>query len=126
MNDENKSREDVAKSFFLLLLLASPVLGVFAVWGRVEQGFGAWACLATVLIVVRSGWALKRHVRFWIAIAIVFLLQIPIMLYVPWTARGFNGRAVMPLAFVDGALGLGIVKLAEMAIKSDDKSGKKE
>jgi len=109
------------KSVFFMVLLTMPILVVFIVLGRLQQGLGSWACLATVFIVARYRWELRKSIYFWIAIAVMLLLQIPVVLYVPWNAKGWHGWA-KPLAFVNGALGLGLLKLAEIVIaKNNDK-----
>jgi hypothetical protein len=114
-----------SKSVLLMALLAMPILIVFVVLGRFQQGLGAWACLATVLIVARYRWELRKSIYFWVAIAVMLFLQIPIVLYVPWNAKGWHGWA-KPLAFVNGAVGLGLLKVVEMiAIKKKDKSDQK-
>jgi len=113
--------EMTSKSVFFMVLLAMPILVVFVVFGRVQQGLGAWACLATVLIVARYRWGLRKSIYFWIAIALMLLLQIPVVLYAPWNAKGWHGWA-KPLALVNGAVGLGLLKLADIIIaKNNDK-----
>ena len=96
-----------------MVLLALPALVAFAILGRMQQGLGAWACLATVLIVARYKWELRKSIYFWFAVAIMLLLQIPVVFFVPWSAPGWHGWA-KPLAFVNGAVGLGLLKLAEL------------
>lgn len=105
-----------------MALLAMPIVGVFAFLGRFQQGLGAWVCLATVLIVARYRWSLRKNIWFWVAIIIMLLSQIPIIMYVPWNARGLNGRALIPLGIADGAVGLSLVKIAEAVIKHTGKS----
>ena len=108
-------------SAFLMVLLAMPILVAFIVLGKVQQGLGAWACLATVLIVARYRWELHTSIFFWIAIAVMLLLQVPVVLYVPWNGQGWHGWA-KPLGFVNGAVGLGLLKIAETVIlKNNDK-----
>jgi hypothetical protein len=124
MTNDKKTSEMSSESTFLTGLFALPILIPFTLLGRFQQGLGACACLATVLIIARYRWDLRKHASFWIVIAVLLLMQLPIVVYVPWTAKGLNGRAMMPLALADGAIGMGLVKLAEMAVKKKELNSK--
>ena len=121
MTEKEKTSEMTGKSMFLIALLATPILIAFAALGKIQQGFGAWECLIVVLIVARYGWKLRTSIYFWIAIAIMSLIQLPIVLYVPWEA--LFGRAFAGVGLADGAVGLGLITLAETLARKDDRSG---
>jgi hypothetical protein len=114
---QEKPRELTGKFLYFALLCSSPLLALFAYLGRTDQGFGAWACFTVVLLAMRNRWDLRKHVWFWIAIAFVVFIQVPIVFLIPWGAKGITGRGVFPVAIVDGALAYGLLKLAEMVIK---------
>jgi phosphoglycerol transferase MdoB-like AlkP superfamily enzyme len=126
MTNDKKTGEMTSESMFLMGLFAMPICIVFVLLGRYRQGFGAWASLGTFLIVARYRWDLRKHVSFWIAIAVMLLMLTAIVVYVPWEAKWMNDRAFMPLALAYGAIGLGCVRLAEMAIQKKEKSDTKE
>jgi hypothetical protein len=73
-----------------------------------------------VFLAIKNRWNLRKHVWFWIAIAFVVLVQVPIVVLIPWGGKGLTGRAVFPIAIVDGALSYGCLKMAEFLIKKDD------
>jgi hypothetical protein len=120
MTDKEKTSEMTTKSLFLIALLTAPLLIAFAALGRFHQGIGACGCLTVVLIVAKYGWKSRKSIYFWVAIAIMLLLQIPIVLYVPWEA--LFGRAFVAFGLADCAVGLGLLKLAEVVAKNKDKS----
>jgi len=64
-----------------------------------------------------QSWNLRKHLWYWIAIAFVVLIQIPIIVLIPWEAKGMTGRAVLPVAIADGMLAYGFLKLAEILVK---------
>ncbi len=122
INDKEKPRELNGKLLYLALLCSSPILFLFVYLGRTDQGFGAWACFTVVLLSIISRWDLRKHLWFWIAIALVVLIQIPIVVLIPWGGKGITGRGVFPVAIVDGALAYGSLKLAELAIKRNGRA----
>ena len=114
---QEKPRELTGKSLYAALLCSLPILAVFAYFGRPDQGFGASACFTIVILAMISRWDLRKYGWFWVSIAIVVFIQIPIVVFIPWGEKGITGRGVFPIAIVDGALAYGFLKLAEMAIK---------
>jgi hypothetical protein len=121
MTNGEKANELTSQSVLATCLCAFPLIIPFAILGRFEQGMGASCCLAMVLIVARFNWELRKHISFWIAIAVLLLMQLPIVVYVPWsTNRLFNGRGLTPFALIDCLIGFGLMKLAKMAMKKKE------
>jgi hypothetical protein len=106
-------RKITTKDAYLILLCLTPILIVFAVLGKIWIGFGAWMCSGLVSLVVRSRWDLRMHVWFWATIFLAGLLQIPIVLFVPWNDRGLTWITFLPVAAMDYGLVYGCVKLVE-------------
>jgi hypothetical protein len=121
---EEKPRELTGKFIYLAMLCSSPVLLIFIYLGRTDQGFGASASAAVVLLAMRSSWNLRKHVWFWVAIALVVLIQVPIVLLIPWGGKGINGRGVFPIALLNGGISYGLLKLADIAIRRRAPFGK--
>ena len=111
------TRELTAKSAYLALLYSLPMLFLFAYLGRWETGIGAWICIGLVLMVVRTHWDLRKHGSFWGAIAFVTLLQVPLIMLIPWGNRGLTGISLLPIALLDYGFAYGCVKLIEKVIK---------
>jgi hypothetical protein len=83
-------RKLTAKAAYLILLCLLPILIVFAILGKVWLGFGAWICSGLVMLVVRVRWDLRKQVWFWVTIACCELLQILIILLIPWNNRSLT------------------------------------
>jgi hypothetical protein len=111
------TRELTSKSAYVALLFALPVLLIFVYLGKWQMGIGAWICAGLVLIVVRSHWDLRGSFWFWLSIGVALLLQVPIILLIPWGNRGLSGISLLPVAVVDYGLVYGCVKLAEKMMK---------
>ena len=117
------NRELTSKSAYIALLFALPVLFIFIFLGNWEMGIGAWICTGLVLIVVRSHWDLRGSPWFWLSIGVALLLQVPIVLLVPWGNRGLTGISLLPVAVVDYGLVWGCVKLAEKMASRNVRGG---
>lgn len=114
--DHEKLRELTNKDYYLSLLCALLVFILFSYLGRTDQGYGMAACTAVVFMAIRNSWNLRKHLWFWIAIALVVLIQVPIVVLIPWGGKGITGRGVFPVAIADGALAYGFLKIAEFLI----------
>jgi hypothetical protein len=101
------------KDAYLILLCLTPILIMFAVLGRIWIGFGAWMCSGLVSLVVRNRWDLRMHFWFWATIFLAGLLQIPLVLFMPWSDRSLTWFSFLPVAVVDFGLVYGSVKLVE-------------
>ena len=111
-------RKLTTKSGYLILLCSSPILIASAIFGKVHLGFGAWICSALVISVARVRWDLRTHIWFWTTIASAELLQIPIVLLIPWNDRGLTWITFLPVAVLDYGLVYGIIKLIEKVTKT--------
>ena len=107
------TRELTSKSAYIALLFVLPVLLSFVAFGKWEMGIGAWICAGLVGLVVKSHWDLRGSSWFWLSICVAILLQVPIVLLIPWGNRGLTGISLLPVAVVDYGLVYGCVKLAE-------------
>jgi hypothetical protein len=106
-------RKLTPQAAYLILLCSSPILIAFAILGKIWLGFGAWICSGLVMLVARTRWDLRMHVWFWITIVFGELLQIPIVLLIPWNERNLTWFAFLPVAVLDFGLVHGCVKLVE-------------
>jgi hypothetical protein len=113
VGSKTSSRELTSKSAYVALLIALPVLLIFAAIGRWQMGIGAWICAGIVMLVVRTHWDLRGSPWFWLSIVVALVLQVPAVLLIPWGNKGIVGMSLLPLAVVDYGLVYGCMKLAE-------------
>ena len=112
-------RKLTAKAAYLILLCSLPILIVFAILGKVWMGFGAWICSGLVMLVVRARWDLRKHIWFWVTIVSCELLQIPIILLIPWNNRSLTWFSFLPVAVLDYGMVYGCVRLVEKMLRKD-------
>ena len=106
-------RKLTAKAAYLVLLCSLPILIVLAILGRVWLGFGAWICTGLVILVARTRWDLRKHIWFWMVIVLAEVLQIPIVVLLPWSNRSLTWFSFMPVAVLDYGIIYGGVRLVE-------------
>jgi len=83
------------------ILFTSPIILVFAYLGEFEQGLGVWACAGIVVHLVRVHWDMKKNRWFWMAIMLAILLQIPFVVFVPWSDRYMSMVSLLPFGILD-------------------------
>lgn len=106
-------RDVTAKWAYIALLCSSPILFLFAYLGNFYEGVGATGCSVLILIVIRTRWDLRKHSWFWITIVFAVLLQVPIILLVPWKNRNLTGISILPIVLLDYGIVWGCIKLVE-------------
>jgi len=94
-----------------------PILVIFAVFGAVWMGFGAWICFFTVMLVVRIRWDLRRYFWFWTTVVFAAVLQIPIVLLIPWKDSNLTRITFFPVGVLDFLTVYGCIGLAERILR---------
>ena len=64
-----------------------------------------------VTITIAMRWKLKRHVWFWITMVILVALHVPLILFVPWTAKWVPVIVIIPIGIADLVAMLAIVSV---------------
>lgn len=118
-NVSESPRKLTAVAGYLILLCSSPIVIGFAIVGKVWLGFGAWICCGLVVLVVRTRWDLRRHLWFWLVIIFAGLLQIPIVLWMPWNDRNLTWITFLPVAALDYVLVYGAIRVVEKMMRRD-------
>jgi hypothetical protein len=73
----------------------------------------ASVCAAMIATSIWMRWDLRNRVWFWVTIAILTVLHIPLVLLVPWTNNNYPGVVLLPEALLDLAIVYIAIKLAE-------------
>lgn len=111
--EDQSPPELTRKDGLMAMLYASPIMLLFAYLGNWQRGLGAWACAGIVLLVVRMRWDLRNRAWFWVTVATMGVLQIPLVWYVPWSNTNLSSASLLPVGLLDFGIVYGCVKLAE-------------
>ena len=101
------------KSALVAMVCSLPLYFLFDYLGNPGRGEAAGICAAITLVVVQAFWDLRRSLWFWVTIATVVLLHVPLILLVSWTNKSYPGVVLLPLALVDFFVVYGCFKLFE-------------
>ena len=115
-------RKLTAKSAYLVLLCSLPIFIILAILGKIWLGFGAWICSGLVMLVARTRWDLRRHIWFWMTIIFAEMLQIPIVLLMPWSNSSLTWFSFLPVAVLDYGITYGCVRLVERVMSSEKRT----
>lgn len=99
--EDTKTHLTPEGKFAIVLLPAMVLVFVpFVFLGRPELGFGACISSRMTAIAIRSKWPLHRHRAFWPATALALLLQVPFLLFFPWSNRALRSL-LLPLGLLE-------------------------
>lgn len=73
---------------------------LFGKSGRLDLDLPTLNSIAVVGFFIALKWKLRRHLWFWCFIAVVALLHIPLILFIPWTTKWVAATAI---ACIDSA-----------------------
>jgi hypothetical protein len=103
--------------------LVSPVLFLFAYFGKLEMGFTVSIVLLVAIIAIKLRWNLRRHAWFWGTIALILALHIPFLSLVQWPQTNVPTLVfAIPLGIIDFFLISGAISLAEKLFSKGDSS----
>jgi hypothetical protein len=69
-----------------------------------------------IAIAVAMQWELRRHVWFWITVAVIVALHVPLVLFVPWTTKWIPAILITPICAGDLAMVIALIKLVEKLV----------
>ena len=95
----------------------SPVYILFVYLGDSGRGRAASVSAFSIAFAARLLWDLKNRVWFWVTIAIIAVLHIPAILFIPWGDQNLSYVALLPLGLFDLGITYGIIRLVENTIE---------
>jgi hypothetical protein len=79
-------------------------------------------CSTGVLVaVIAMRWKLRRNVWFWITVAVITALHVPLILFVPWTTKWVPAIVIIPVGIADLYLMLAILSVVGGWVKGPKK-----
>jgi hypothetical protein len=112
--DPPKSKEPVDYTGLIIALMLSPVFFVITLLANADMALSACMVLAMIMIAVKIRWYLRKHVWFWVIIAVILALHIPLILMVRWPQEHAPTLFyTMPIGIADFVIILGAVGLGE-------------
>lgn len=104
----------------LIFILAAPTTFLFALYGRLELALPLMISIGVLGFVIFFKRKLRHDRWFWVAMAVIALLHLCLILFVPWTTRWVPALAISVIASADFCLILWILHVVERLIAGPD------
>jgi len=115
MSDYDPPKEKKPTDYTGLKIGASliPVFLLVAFFGNADMALTVWIVLGATIVAVKIRWDLRRHIWFWVTIALILALHVPLFFMVRWPQKTPTIIYVKPIGFADFFIILGAVGLVE-------------
>jgi hypothetical protein len=121
LNNNDQPIDVFSRKWLLVVILCMvPLFLLFAVQGDPGRGRAAAICGAVGMTAIRACWHLRKHAWFWAVFALMAVLHVVLVLFIPWSDKSFPGYALLPIAALDYGIVYGSFKLAEALMKKGD------
>ena len=98
----------------LMIVIGTPTLFLYLVYGgRLERVWPFMITIGMIGIVIRFKWKLRRQTWFWVTMAVIAVLHVLWVLFVPWTTKWIPVFVYIGIATVDFVLILWILLVVE-------------
>ena len=106
-----------------LLIGGMPLPWLFDHFGSLNLMLPTWNSVAVLGFIVVLKWSLRRHVWFWITMAALAALHVPLILFVPWTTRWVPALAIAVIDSGDFCLMLWIISIVGKIVEGRKTAG---
>src|SRR5215470_17649301 len=78
-----------------------PIIWMFDHFGRFDLARPTLYAIAMLGVAIAIKWQLRRHVWFWITMAVIVTLHVLLILFVPWPTKWIPAVVIIPIGIVD-------------------------
>ena len=113
--EENQPKEQKPTDWrgTIIGLCTLPVLALFIHFGREDLAVPACTYLVGIALATALRWGLRKHVWFWIVIALVVALHMVLLIKVPWPHFTINRVTLLPFGIADLLVVSGIIQFVK-------------
>jgi hypothetical protein len=84
-----------------VIIGALPISFAFYHFGRFDLALPTECFIGMLGIAIAMRWKLRRHVWFWITMAVIAALHVPLILFIHWTTKWVPAFVTTPFAVAD-------------------------
>ena len=70
-------------------------------FGKFELARPIMFSLSIIGVTIAMRWKLKGHVWFWITLAVLTALHVPLIVFIPWTTKWIPALVLIPFGIAD-------------------------
>ena len=96
-----------------IFIVGAPTTFLFALYGRLEMVWPLAITIGMIGIVIRFKWRLRRQTWFWVTMAVIAVVHVLWVLFVPWTTKWIPVFVYIGIATADFVLILWILLVVE-------------
>jgi hypothetical protein len=93
-----------------------PLYVLFVHLGKPDMGRSVFIFGGVALVTIRVFWKLRGRLWFWGAITLLLALHVPLILFIRWPSGWIPAIGMLPIAALDFAIDLGVIRLVEKLI----------
>lgn len=97
----------------LIFVIGTPTVFLLGIYGRLEVAWPLMVSIGVIGLVIRFKWKLRKQEWFCVTMAVIALLHVLWILFVPWTMKWIPVFVYIGLATVDFVLILWILLIVE-------------
>lgn len=113
MDDEYSVRQRRSYYFALkVVLCVAPVMALFFAIGRADLARPACLAIGAAAVAVRQKWEYHHRRWFWVVVAGVVLMHLPILVYFVFPNRWIPALLLMPFALADYVIMIVAIRIA--------------
>ena len=117
--EEREPEEPKSGKYLALIIFACtlPVLLFFDCLGKSDLGLSIGICLSMNVVAAGMCWDLRRRWWFWVVIAIVLALHVPVVLMIHWPKSVWVSKfTLLPIGLADLLVTVGVVRFVQKFI----------
>ena len=95
----------------LIVIFGAPTTFLFALYGKLELALPLINILGVLGLIIFLKWKLRKRAWFWVTIAVIAALHVPLILFVPWTTAWVPALAIAAIDSADFVLILWVLLL---------------
>jgi len=71
----------------LIIVIGAPTTFLFALYGRLELALPLMNIIGVLGLMILFKWKLRKQAWFWVTMAVIAALHVPLILFIPWGTR---------------------------------------
>lgn len=112
-NTENISSRTAKRWGLIALLFALPVYFAVDHFSGSGRARAAAVTFGIMVIVIRAFWSLRKQKWYWFTIALLTVIQLVLVVAVPWTGKNIPAPILWPVGITDFVLASLLIKGVE-------------
>jgi len=110
----SEEKEPADPTGLIIAVILGPVFLLFILLGEPDMGLTVFIVLGMAIFAIKLHWDLRKHAWFWVIIAIILALHVPLVFMIRWPHGGgtVRGHGIL-FGFADFVVIWGALDLAE-------------